>query len=115
MHTAALLLPPEPRRIAGRPVDWMADIIVDGGVVPIVVSMEARREKVVEWMPVKLSKGLMLAEGKGQGARGASLPGSFSSADEISLIHSSHLRGTEKLASYAGSIFFVAGAEEEYM
>lgn len=43
MQTAALLERPEPRRMAGRPVDWMVDIMVEGGVVPVVVSMEVGR------------------------------------------------------------------------
>ena len=51
MHTAALSGLPEPRRMAGRPVDWMVDIMVEGGVVPVVVSMEVGMEKDVEWMP----------------------------------------------------------------
>ena len=52
IQTAALLAFPEPRRIAGRPVDWMADIIAEGGVVPVVVRREVGREKKVDWMPV---------------------------------------------------------------
>lgn len=51
MQTAALLERPEPRRIAGRPVDWMVDIMVEGGVVPVVVSMEVGREKDVDCIP----------------------------------------------------------------
>lgn len=54
IQTAALLEVPEPRRMAGRPVDWMVRIIVDGGVVPIVVSMDLGREKVVEWIPTRI-------------------------------------------------------------
>ena len=38
MQTAALFALPDPRRIAGRPVDWMVEIMVEGGVVPVVVS-----------------------------------------------------------------------------
>ena len=52
IQTAALSVLPEPRRMAGRPVDWMVRIMVDGGVVPVVVSMEVGREKVVEWIPI---------------------------------------------------------------
>ena len=48
MHTAALLERPEPRRMAGRPVDWMADIMVEGGVVPDVVSIEVGIENDVD-------------------------------------------------------------------
>ena len=51
MQTAALLERPEPRRMAGRPVDWMVDIMVEGGVVPVVVSMEEGREKDVDCIP----------------------------------------------------------------
>ena len=51
MQTAALLERPEPRRMAGRPVDWMVDMMVEGGVVPVVVSMEVGREKDVDWIP----------------------------------------------------------------
>jgi len=51
MHTAALFAAPEPRKMAGRPVDWMVDIMAEGGVVPVVVSMEEGSENVVEWIP----------------------------------------------------------------
>lgn len=60
MHTAALLEAPEPRRMAGRPVDWMVDIIVEGGVVPVVVSMEVGRENVVAWIPGRMLEEMML-------------------------------------------------------
>ena len=43
---------PDPRKMAGRPVDWMLDIMAEGGVVPVVVSMDAGIEKEVDWMPV---------------------------------------------------------------
>lgn len=51
----------------------------------------------------------------GDGECKRSVPGSFSSAAEMSFTHSSHFRGTEKVASYVGSILFAAGAvlEEE--
>lgn len=77
-----LFAAPDPRKIAGRPVDWIVDIIAEGGVVPVVVSMEVGREKVVEWMP-----------------------GSLDKADEMSWMQASHSSGTEKVASYVGSIF----------
>ena len=48
MHTAALLERPEPRRMAGRPVDWMAEMMVEGGVVPVVVSIEVGIENEVD-------------------------------------------------------------------
>lgn len=54
MQTAALLERPEPRRIAGRPVDWMAEIMAEGGVVPVVVSIEVGMENVVDWIPREL-------------------------------------------------------------
>lgn len=37
MQTAALFALPEPRRMAGRPVDWIVEIIVEGGIVDVVV------------------------------------------------------------------------------
>ena len=54
----------------------MAFIMAEGGVVPVVVSMEVGREKVVEWMP-----------------------GSFERAEEMSRTQASHSSGTEKVAS----------------
>ena len=56
MHTAALLERPEPRRMAGRPVDWTVDIMAEGGVVPVVVSMEVGIENEVVWIPRKKFK-----------------------------------------------------------
>lgn len=58
--------------------------MADGGVVPEVVSMEVWREKLVEWMP-----------------------GSLERAEEMSLMQASHSSGTEKVASYVGSILVV--------
>lgn len=46
-----LLGEPEPRRMAGRPVDWMLDIMDDGGAVPVVVTSWDAREKLVDWIP----------------------------------------------------------------
>lgn len=57
-------------------MDWIAFIIAEGGVVPVVMSMEVGREKVVEWMP-----------------------GSFERVEEMSLMQASHSSGTEKVAS----------------
>jgi len=54
----------------------MAFIMAEGGVVPVVVSMEVGSEKVVEWMP-----------------------GSFERAEEMSRTQASHSSGTEKVAS----------------
>ncbi len=68
----------------------MLDIMAEGGVVPVVVSMEVGMEKVVEWMP-----------------------GSFERAEEISLTQASHSSGTEKVASYVGSILGVDGERLE--
>lgn len=76
-----LFAAPDPRKMAGRPVNWMAAIMAEGGVVPVVVSMEVGSEKVVEWMP-----------------------GSCERAEEMSRMQASHSRGTEKVASYVGSI-----------
>ena len=47
---------PDPRRMAGRPVDWMVDIMVEGGVVPVVVSMDLGIEKLVEVIPMQHSQ-----------------------------------------------------------
>lgn len=75
MQTAALLEFPEPRRMAGRPVDWMAAMICEGGVVAVVVRSWVGSEKVVSSMPL-----------------------SFDSTPEISLMQESQCMGTEKLA-----------------
>ncbi len=37
MQTAALLAVPEPRRMAVRPIDWIVEMMVEGGVVEVVV------------------------------------------------------------------------------
>ena len=43
MQTAAELGAPLPRRMASRPVDWMAETTEDGGAVPVIAtSWEAR-------------------------------------------------------------------------
>ena len=47
MQTAALFALPEPRSIAARPVDWIADMMVEGGSVPLVVISFKGMEKVV--------------------------------------------------------------------
>lgn len=54
MQTAAVLGAPEPRRMASRPVDWMADIRCEGGEVDVMVTRWEGREKDVEDMPVGL-------------------------------------------------------------
>ncbi len=36
MQTAALLAVPEPRRMAVRPIDWIVEMMVEGGVVEVV-------------------------------------------------------------------------------
>lgn len=76
MHTAALLAVPVPRRIAGRPVDWMVEIMLEGGVVVVVVRSWVGREKEVDWMP-----------------------SSRESAREMSWMQESQCMGTEKVAS----------------
>lgn len=43
---------PEPRKIAGRPVDWIMLIMEDGGAVPVVVTSWEGRENDVDWMPM---------------------------------------------------------------
>ena len=42
--------------MAGRPVDWMVDFILEGGVVPVVVSMDLGIEKAVEVIPEQYSQ-----------------------------------------------------------
>ena len=37
MQTAALFGAPEPRKMAVRPVDWIIEMMVEGGVVVVVV------------------------------------------------------------------------------
>ena len=51
IHTAALSDRPEPRRMAGRPVDWIVDIMAEGGAVPVVVSIDLGTENDVDWIP----------------------------------------------------------------
>lgn len=75
MHTAALLAFPEPRRMAVRPVSWIADMIADGGVVDVVVRSCFDRENSVPCMPETLDK-----------------------APDISLMQASQCMGTEKVA-----------------
>ncbi len=53
MQTAALFAAPVPRMMAVRPVDCMAEIIVEGGVVVVVTSWSGR-EKSVDCMPETL-------------------------------------------------------------
>lgn len=47
---------PEPRTMAGRPVDWMAVIIDEGAAVPVVVTIWEGMEKEVEWTPINFGK-----------------------------------------------------------
>ncbi len=86
MQTAALLLFPEPRRMAGRPVDWMAEIILEGGAVAFVVRSCLEREKEV-----------------------CCMPSSFESARDISVMQESQCMGMAKVASYCGPIFLMLG------
>ena len=72
IQTAALSELPEPRRMAGRPVDWMVRTMVDGGVVPVVVSMEVGREKAVECIPIRI-KLYQIAVVRSEGASSAEL------------------------------------------
>lgn len=85
MQTAALLGFPEPRRIAGRPVDWMANIISEGDAVDLVVTTCFEIEKEVSCMPSR-----------------------FESAPDISLTQESQCMGTAKVASYCGPISLVS-------
>ena len=45
IQTAAVLGRPDPRRMAVWPVDWMADMIEEGGAVPVMVTIFWGREK----------------------------------------------------------------------
>ena len=76
MHTAALFAFPDPRSIAARPVDWIAEIMFEGGSVPLVVTIFDGIEKDVSCMP-----------------------GNCLSALERSLTQLSQDIGTEKVAS----------------
>ncbi len=75
MHTAALLVLPEPRRMAVRPVSWMADMMAEGAAVDVVVRSCWGREKDVSCSP-----------------------GSLDNAADRSLIQASQCMGTEKVA-----------------
>lgn len=72
--------------MAGRPVDWMAEIIVEGLAVALVVRSCWEREKEVFWMP-----------------------SSFESVREISVMQDSQCMGTAKVASYCGPISLILG------
>lgn len=48
MQTAAVLGLPEPRRMALRPVDWIAAMMAEGGEVPVIVRSLSRIEKVLD-------------------------------------------------------------------
>ncbi len=85
IQTAALLAFPEPRRMAGRPVDWMADIISEGDAVDLVVRSCLEIVKEVSCMP-----------------------SSWESAPDMSLTQESQCIGTAKVASYCGPIFLVS-------
>ena len=52
IQTAALLEDPLPRRMASRPVDWMAERRREGGVVPVMVMVWVGREGVMIWIPI---------------------------------------------------------------
>ena len=75
IQTAALLAPPEPRSIAGRPIDWIADMIFEGGVVDVVVRIWFGSEKSV-----------------------FSMPGRVERAPDMSLMQASQVMGMEKVA-----------------
>ena len=75
IHTAALFALPEPRRMAVRPVSWIADMIAEGAVVDLVVRSCFGREKSVSCMPGILER-----------------------APDISLMQASQCMGTEKVA-----------------
>ena len=51
--TAALLLAPEPRTIASRPVEAIAERIWEGGALPVVVRVALEMEADVSVMPVR--------------------------------------------------------------
>lgn len=52
MHTAAVLSPlPEPRRMAVRPVSWIARMMAEGAAVPVVVTRLEVRDISVFWRP----------------------------------------------------------------
>ena len=76
MHTAAELGFPEPRKMATRPVDSMASMILEGGSVPFVVTSFDGMEKEVSEMPGSLERAL-----------------------EMSAVQESQVMGTEKVAS----------------
>ncbi len=46
---------PLPRRIASRPVDWMAETMEEGDAVPVTVRVCVGREASMAVMPVQLS------------------------------------------------------------
>ena len=76
MHTAALFALPEPRSMAARPVDWIAEMIEEGGSVPTTVTSLEGIEKDV-----------------------FCTPGSLDRAVEMSVVQLSQVMGTEKVAS----------------
>ena len=85
MQTAALFAAPVPRMMAVRPVDCMAEIIVEGGVVVVVVTSWSGREYSVDCMP-----------------------GTLLRAPDMSSVQALQVIGTEKVAWYAGHAFVVS-------
>ena len=67
--------------------------MVEGGVVPVVVSIDLGREKVVLCIPISINNWTLRMGGN------VDIPGSFSNAEDMSLMQASHSRGTEKVAS----------------
>lgn len=61
MQTAALFTLPEPRNMAVRPVDCMADMILEGGSVPVVVTILDVSENDVSRMPGSCSRTLEMS------------------------------------------------------
>jgi hypothetical protein len=56
MQTAALPPLPEPRRIASRPVSWIADTIADGAALPVTEMSCALRSAETSLIPCRLSQ-----------------------------------------------------------
>lgn len=76
IETAETPFSPEPLKIAFLPVSSITLMIFDGGSVPFILTICNSSEKEVSWMPGRVYRAL-----------------------DMSLIHESHVNGTEKVAS----------------
>ena len=61
-----------PRRMASRPVEWMAEMMVEGGVMPVMWRSWVARSARMEWMPgrgVRIWVRLVMQAGQWRGTK----------------------------------------------